>query len=268
MRDVPDPLPQRDALLADLKHSTSAQRRRVAEVRAREHVGAAGWAQSSTLEDIVRTGRQGLAATEALRQVVHLTTEQLRTLPLGAPGEQRDDHTQALHSIVRRGQEQITAAQALDELLCQALDDVSHTPLHELNVQRLRLVHERVREQVAALNTIIDSARAQADTLEQLGALERVSAEHQQRVQNLRQLGSEEEAQALGEAGEQIVTRLASLEDAAPQQLGALKRIGEAVVEQLPETSTDVLTQAEALEDLARAAHEKSETLRRSKQGD
>ncbi|MFC4639707.1 hypothetical protein [Deinococcus hohokamensis] len=262
MQNVSTPIEARDALLADLKDSTSAQRRRVAEVRAREHVGAAGWAQSSTLEDIVRTGRQGLAATDALQQVVHLTSEQLRTLPLGAPGEQREDHALALENIVRHGQEQITAAQALDELLCQALDHVSRTPLHELNVQRLLLVHDHVRDQVTALNTIIESARAQAATLEQLGALERISAEHLQRVQDLRQLGSEEEAQALGEAGEQIVTRLASLEDAAPQQLDALKRIGEAVVEQLPETALDVQTQAEALEELSRAAHEKSEALR------
>ncbi|ACO45581.1 hypothetical protein DEDE109153_04915 [Deinococcus deserti] len=259
---VSELIEKRDELLAGLEHSNSVQRRRLSEVRAREHVGAAGWAQSSTLEEIIRTGREGLSATDALRQVVSLTTEQLRTLPLSAPLDQRDGHLQALQDIVDRSEEQITAAQALDELLRQALDDVTHTPVQELNVQRLKRVHQRVREQVQALNTIIEAAQVQADTLEQLGALERVSAEHQQRVQSLKQFSAEDEVLALGEVGEQLVTRITQLDETPPGQLNALTRIGEAVVDSVPETGGDPCTQADALDRLARAAQDKSENLR------
>lgn len=141
---------KRDALLSEAQQATSSQRRRVSEFKAREHVGAAGWQQTAALESILRTGREGLAVTDALRQVVRLTTEQIRTLSLSEMREQ-GEHVRALHEVVRNGEEQITAAQALEEVLCQALDDVARTPLDDVNVSRLKQIHQRVQEQVAAL---------------------------------------------------------------------------------------------------------------------
>ncbi|GBF05146.1 hypothetical protein DAERI_030312 [Deinococcus aerius] len=252
---------KRDALLAGAQLAVREQRRRVAEVRAREHVGAAGWAQTSTLEQIIRAGREGLAATDTLRQLVRLTSEQVRALPLAAEQE-REEHARALSEIVRSGETQITAAEALEELICQALEEVARTSVDEVNVRTLRQIHGWVREQMVALNTIIEAAQAQADTLEQVARLDRLNAEYQSRVDALRKLGAEEEAHALAVEGERIVERLAELDAAGPHQLGALTRIGEAVAEQVTETGTSRDEQAEALDDLAHAASEKAQELR------
>ncbi len=253
---------RRDALLADAQRAVGEHRRRVAEARAREHVGAAGWAQTSTLEAIIRAGREGLAATDALRQVVRLTTEQVRTLPLAAPGETREAQAQALSEIVQSGEEQLGAAEALDALVRRALDEVAQTPVSEVSVQALRRIHERLQAQVGALSTIIEAARAQSDTLEQIARLERVSADHLQRVEAIRQLGAQEEVQALGEIGEEVVERIAELDEANSRQLGVLARIGEAVVEKVAETGTTPSEQVQALEDLAHAAQDRAEKLR------
>ncbi|CAM3641800.1 hypothetical protein DEFR109230_06535 [Deinococcus frigens] len=248
--------------MADAWNAAHSQHRRVSEVRAREHVGAAGWAQSSTLEDIIRTGQQGLAATDALRQVIHLTTEQIRTLPLGASPHERGGQTQALLDIVENGEQQITAAQALDQLVCLALEDVARTPVDELNVAQLRLIHGRVNDQLAALKNIIGAARAQAQTLEQANHLEQVLNEHQHRVDEIQRFSAAHEADALADAGESIVARISELDEAAPEQVDALVQIGEAVVEKMGETGASEQEQAEALEELADEMKEKADELR------
>ncbi|BDP42509.1 hypothetical protein DAETH_24780 [Deinococcus aetherius] len=253
---------KRDALLASARQAVGEHRRRVAEARAREHVGAAGWAQTSMLEAIIRAGREGSAAVDALRQVVSLTTEQVRTLPLGAPGEAREVHAQALSEIVHSGEEQISAAEALDDLVCHALAEVTRTPVAEVNVQALRRIHEWLQGQVGALETITGSARAQADTLEQISRLERVSAEHQERVEATRHLSARERVQVLGDLGEEVVGRIAELDEANAHQLDALGRIGEAVVEKVAETGTTPSQQVQALEALAQAVQDKAEELR------
>lgn len=253
---------KRDALLAGARRAVGEQRRRVAEVRAREHVGAAGWAQTSMLEQIIRAGREGLAATDALRQMVYLTTEQLRTLPLAAQEGEREAHARALSNIVQSGEAQITAAEALDELVRQALDQVAQTPVGEVNVQRLRQIHDRVQEQMRALHTIIEAAQVQANTLEQVSQLERVSAEHHRRVEAIGHLGAEEELRALAGAGEGVVDRITELDEAGSAQLNALSRIGEAVVEKVSETAAPVPEQVQVLSDLAQAVQQKAEKLR------
>lgn len=254
---------KRDALLAQTQRAADEQRRRMSEARAREHVGAAGWTQTSTLESIIRAGREGLAATDALRQAVNLTTEQVRTLSLAVPSREREGHAHALAEIVHSSEAQITAAQALDTLVCRALDDVAGTPGDEVSVTTLRRIHQRVLTQMAALNTIIASARAHASTLEEVARLDRLSAEHQARVEAIRQLSASEEAHALAEAGETVVGRIAELDEAAPAQLQALTRIGEAVVEKVSETGASPSEQAAALEELTQTVREKAGELHR-----
>jgi len=252
---------KRNALLAHTQRSVSEQRRRMSEARAREHVGAAGWAQTSTLESIIRAGREGLAATDALRQAVVLTTEQVRTLSLAAPSQEREGHAQALAEIVHSSEEQITASQALDDLVSRALDEVARTPGDEVSVATLRQIHGRVQTQLAALSTILASARAQASTLEEVARLDRLSAEHQARVQAIHQLSAAEEAQALAEAGENVVERIAELDEASGAQLQALTRIGEAVVEKVSETGASGAEQAAALEELTQVAQRQAGKL-------
>ncbi len=258
----------RNELLESIQHASSLQRRRVSEVRAREHVGAAGWAQTSTLEAIIRTGQQGLAATEALRQVISLTGEQIRALPLGAPLQERSGEVQALQDIVNTGQEQMTVAEALNRLVGQALEEVTRTPLNDLNVGRLQFIHARVEEQLTALQTLIQAAQAQAQTLEQAGHLEGVLSEHQRRVADLRHFSAEAEAQALAEAGTQIVERISALDGAAASQVDALTQIGEAVADHMGETGAPSTQQAEALEKLAHDMESEAQALRGQTSGD
>lgn len=252
---------KRDDLLSDTERATLSQRRRVSEVRARQHIGAAGWQQNATLESILRAGREGLNATDALRQVISLTTEQIRTLPLSDMSGQ-NEHLQALQAIVRNGEEQLTAAQALDDVVCQALDDVSNTPLDEVSVLRLRHIQDRVQEQVGALMTIIKAAQVQAHTLEQASRLEEISAEHQQKVLDIRHFSAGEEAEALAETGQRVVERIAELDEAHPSQLEALEKIGHSVVQSVPETGAEAAAQADTLEKLAETAQQKAEELR------
>lgn len=253
---------KRDGLLVHAQQALHSQRRRLSEVRAREHVGAAGWAQSSTLEEIIRTGQQGLAATDALRQVIYLTTEQIRALPLGASQNERGDQAQALLDIVKNGEQQVTAAQALNVLISLALDDVSRTPLDDLNVARLQAIQERVGGQLEALTAIIGAAQAQSQTLEQAAQLEQVLTEHQQRLSDIRRFSAEEEIQALAVAGEQIVERIGELGDAAEQQVGALTQIGRAVAEHMGDTGVSGEEQAVALEELAHDLKDRAGELR------
>ncbi|QLG12337.1 hypothetical protein HLB42_03360 [Deinococcus sp. D7000] len=248
--------------MASAQQAAHFQRRRVLEVRAREHVGAAGWAQSSMLEDIIRTGQQGLAATDALRQVISLTSEQIRALPLGASPDERDDQAQALMNIVENGEQQVTAAQALNALIGLALEDVARTPLNDLNVSRLHAIHERVAQQLEALDTIIGTAQAQAQTLTQAAQLEEVLAEHQRRLSELRRLSAEEEIQALTAAGEQIVERISALDDAGERQVDALTQIGKAVADHMSDTGASGEQQAEALEGLAHEMTDRAGELR------
>ncbi|WP_291428086.1 hypothetical protein [Deinococcus sp.] len=248
--------------LVDVREDSLRQRRRVSEFRAREHVGAAGWAQTSALEAMIRAGREGLAATDALRQVVHLTTEQLRTLPLNASGPERSAQSEALGDILQSSQAQFTAAQAMDVLVSEALDAVAHTPVDDLSVARLKAIHGRVREQVATLETIIQSAQVQARTLDQIGELDRVSAEFHDRVVGLKRLSEQEQVQTLAEEGEHVVELIGALDGAAPQQVDALSRIGEAVAEEMTGTGASPETQAQALEELAHLMAEKAQGVR------
>lgn len=257
-----EPPQNRDLLLADAQTAALAQRRRLSEVRAREHVGAAGWAQASTLEAIIRASQEGVIATEALRQVVSLTGEQLRTLPLSTAGEERAGHAATLQDVLSSGEDQLTVAHSVGDLVCRALDEVARTPVAEISMERLRGIQGRVLEQVEALGTIIASAQAQADTLEQVQRLDGVIAEHQRRVASIREYTASAEAEALAGAGEQIVQRLGELDEAPPKQIEALSRIGEAVAERVGETGATEEKKAQALDDLADTMTEKAREIR------
>ncbi len=214
------------------------------------------------LEDIIRTGQQGLAATDALRQVIYLTTEQIRALPLGASADERGGQAQALLDIVENGEQQVTAAQALNALIGLALEDVARTPLNELSVSRLQAIHERVNGQLGALTAIIDTAQAQTQTLEQAAQLEELLNDHQRRLNEIRRVSLEEEIQALTVAGEQIVERISELDDAAEQQVDALTQIGKAVADHMAETGASDEEKAEALEGLAHEMRDRAGELR------
>lgn len=247
---------------------SAAQLRRQSEAKAREHVGAAGWLQSATLERIIRAGQEQLSATDTLRQVLALTLEQVRAAPLGLQATDRDAQAEALADLVASGEQQLSAAEALDRLIGGALGHVLQTPMHELNVRVLEQVHARVQRQLAALHAIIDAARAQAEGVQQLRTLEALSSAHRANIQAIAQLSADAEVAVLEDAALQSVGRIADLDSAREgQQLGALERIGGAAVERIAGLDAPAGAQVGALEGLAEAAGQKAQQLRAEGEG-
>ena len=248
--------------LLDLSQGSREQLRRQAEARAREQVGAAGWQQTSLLEEIIRAGRDQFASTDALRQEVRQTTESLRGLPLSAGQGSRDEQQQALERLVEVGHQQIGSAHELEEVIQQALREIAQTPLPDLNAQQLQRVLGRVREQIGALDLLIEVARAQVGTLEQLQTLDLVSAAYQQRLQEMRTLNAEDELDRLGELAVETVERIAGVSAAGEKQLETLGDIGGAVVQQVTATTASRDDQLETLESIQLAAVQQAEQLR------
>ena len=251
-----------NSALRELVERSREQQRKLSEARAREHVGAAGWQQTSLLEEIIRAGRSQFASTDALRQVVKLTTQNLRELPLAAGQEPRDDQQRTLEGIVESGNQQVSAAHELEEVIRQALAEVLDTPLSDLNARKLGRVLERVREQIRALNLMIEAARAEVGTLEQLQALDAVSTKYQQRLGELNSLSAEEELEMLGTVGEQVVGRITELDAHGDKQLEKLGSIGEAVVKGVAETSASKDEQLHTLEGIQAEAEAEASKLK------
>jgi hypothetical protein len=237
------------------------QRRRLNETQAREHVGAAGWRQTSLLEEIIRAGREQFASTDALRQVVSVTTQSLRTSALSSQ-EDRRGQQRTLEGIVASGHEQVALAHELEGVIERALREVIGTPLSDVNARRLEHVLNRVREQIGALNLMIEAARAQVGSLEQLQALDAVSATYQRRLGELSSLSAEEELDALGSMGEQVAQRIVEVDAPAEKQLEKLGTIGEAAVKQVAETAASKDAQLNTLEGIQAEAEREAEKLR------
>ncbi|MFC4454452.1 hypothetical protein [Deinococcus sonorensis] len=247
--------------LQQLNREVQQQQHRLQEARAREHVGAAGWAQTSLLEDIIRAGRQQLAATDALRQVMTFTDQELRSTPLAAGQAVRQEQEHTLREVVASGDQQLNAAHALSRVIQEALQAVTDTPLHDISAAQLRRIHGRVQQQIRALQVVIEAARAQSSTLEQLQALDEVSAAYSEQVAALDTLSAEEELSHLQETGKQVVERISELEDAGPaRQLEALERIGSAAVQHVGHTDASPTEQVQTLTHLQ---EETDQALRR-----
>ena len=259
-----NPAPDVNSTLLQLSERSREQQRKLSEARAREHVGAAGWQQTSLLEEIIRAGRDQFASTDALRQVVKLTTQTLRDLPLAAGQEPRDDQQRTLEGIVASGNQQVGAAHELEEVIEQALAEVLDTPLSDLNARKLERVLERVREQIRALNLMIEAARAEVGTLEQLQALDAVSVAYQQRLGELQSLSAEDELEVLGTVGEQVVGRITELDASGSKQLEKLGSIGEAAVKGVSETAASKDEQVHTLEGIQAEAEREVVKLKAS----
>ena len=247
-------IPTADQALQLLNSQVTEQQRRLSEARAREHVGAAGWAQANLLEDIIRAGRDQFAATDALRQVIQLTSGQLRALPLSAGQEARDDHRRTLQDIVASGQQQVSAAQALEEVIQLALRDVVDTPMQELSAAQLGRIHAHLQEQLSALSLMMEAARSQAGTLDQMQALDEVSAAYQERVDELGTLSAEKELDQLAAVGGQVMSRIAELDEAGEKQLETLEVLGESALRQVSDTGASRSSQLRTLEYLREEA--------------
>jgi hypothetical protein len=245
-----------ETLLTLSRERAVGQARRLSEARAREHVGAAGWAQASVLEQIIRAGQAQIEATDTLRTVVQLSTEQLRALTLEEVRAQAGEQDRTLGQIMAEGTQQVRAAESLSELIQAALDDVVRVPLSEVSVRHLEQIGVRVREQLESLQTLLASARAQAQTLSQLQSLDQVSRDHARRVDQLRSETAAAAAERLGQQGEAIVEAITELDEGRLQQVSALQGIGSAAVEAVNETGASRAEQLAALEAIARTTQE------------
>jgi hypothetical protein len=270
MKDVPAisedlTLPRASSTAETLQQLSAASRvqmRRLSEARAREHVGAAGWRQTTLLEEIILAGRSQFSSTDALRQVVSLTTESLRALPLSAGQETRDHQQRTLEGVLESGHQQVEAAHELEGVIGQALREIVDTPLPDLNVRRLERVLERVQEQIRSLDLMIEAARAQVGTLEQLQALDNLSESYQRRLGELHALSAAEELEMLGNMGEEVARRVTQLDVPGDRQLETLGHIGEAAVKQVAATDASREEQLQTLDALQDHAEQEAERLR------
>ncbi|WP_407541934.1 hypothetical protein Q0M94_20865 (plasmid) [Deinococcus radiomollis] len=125
---------------------------------ARQHVGAAGFAQRNVLEQIITAGREQIVYTRALRKVVASTLRQL---------EAQEDRVErvpsrTLQQIVSSGQRQIETAQQLKDTIQQTLSNVLDTPLDLVSAQVLAVLSESVRRQARHLELLIQVALNEA----------------------------------------------------------------------------------------------------------
>ncbi len=245
---------ERDAALTQLSEARARQthNRRVAS--AREHVGAAGWAQSAALEKIIHAGREQFAVTDALRQVVNLTLTQLRQVSLEDIGQFGPGQASALKTIIESGGEQVDAALALQALIEDALAAVVDTPLGDLSVTKLEHIRAAVERQTRALHDMIAAAKSQAHTLEQLRALDAVSAEQQARVASSAHTEAELKVLALEQVAGQAAHEIGQLSKAGEgAQLAALEQVAARAVDEIRQLA-DTPEQEEALRHVAERA--------------
>ena len=203
MTDMPD---------EEAQHELDLAAERFSIMSARSHVGAAGFAQSQALETIISAGREQIALTQSLRQVVSATQAQLRDIAIRYDAQIAQVHTSTLDGVVRSGRAQIEAADLLRRTIQSTLTDVRGTPLEEISVAVLAALGTVVQRQAQALEDLIAVAISEATSAEQITRLERVSAEAALRVESVNHERTERELVYLEHLRQQAMARIRQLE--------------------------------------------------------
>lgn len=185
---------------------------RAAILSTRSHVGAAGFAQTQALEMIISAGREQIALTQALRQVVVTAQAQLRDIAVRFDAQIAQVHTGALEGIVESGRSQIAAADELRRAIQATLTDVRGTPVEDISVTVLTTLGTVVRRQAQGLKDLIEVAISEATSAEQITKLERVSAEAALRIESVEHERTERELAYLEHLKQQTLTRIRQLE--------------------------------------------------------
>lgn len=254
--------------MTDPSHSTPPDEiddavERASFVSARQHVGAAGFAQRDVLEQIIAAGQEQLAFTQSLRQVVASTLEQLRALPVKDLPDAAQTHLGALQDIVASGQQQIETATQLRQTIQRALDEVRNTPLEHVSAYVLSTLKDAVHQQVSDLQEIIGVAIDEAATTEQIAQLQQVSADAAQRVLAGQHAREERELAELDRLGQEALEKIRHLEaqgqthEAQRTTLEGEAQTAQGEIERLE--ATNVQEQAE----IARMEREQVETVER-----
>lgn len=224
---------------------------------ARQHVGAAGFAQSNVLEQIISAGREQIGVIQSLRQVVAATQTQLRTLPPSAEADATQPQVAALQNIVGEGQTQIEAAEDLRRAIQRTLADVRDTPVGEVSARVLKTLGEIVWQQAAALEDLISAAITQASTPEQITNLERVSEETQTRLKNAEHEQVEHELVQLHLRGQQALERIRSLEAGGQTHAAQKEQLEQEAEVARQNISALEVAETHNREDLARLARQR-----------
>ncbi|GHF53856.1 DNA repair exonuclease SbcCD ATPase subunit [Deinococcus metalli] len=185
---------------------------RYSALSARSHVGAAGFAQTQALEAIISAGRDQIALTHALRQVIVTTQAQLRSMAPPAGDANVQEQTAALEGVVRSGQTQIEAADELRRVIQAALNDVRGTPVEDISVTVLTDLGGEVHRQAQALNDLLEAAISEAASPEQVTTLERVGAEASLQMDAVEHRRAERELAHLDDLKNQVLSRIRQLE--------------------------------------------------------
>ncbi|WP_019588831.1 hypothetical protein [Deinococcus apachensis] len=196
----------------DLPSEVDAKDEARSFMSARHHVGAAGFAQSNVLEQIITAGREQIELIRSLRQVVDATHAQLQALPPADRADATQPQVATLQNIVREGQAQIEAAEELRRAIQRTLADIRGTPVEEVSAKVLKTLGEIVWQQAADLENLITAAITEASTTEQITNLERVSEETQTRLEHVEHEQVERELVHLHLLGHQALEHIRSLE--------------------------------------------------------
>ncbi|THF84379.1 hypothetical protein E7T09_20465 [Deinococcus sp. KSM4-11] len=185
---------------------------RHAAVSARHHVGAAGFAQAEALEQIISAGREQIALTQSLRQVVITTQTQLRDAADKFDTEQAEFHAGKLQEVVRSGHAQIEAADHLRLAIQSTLTSVRGTPLEDISAGLLTTLGTLVQQQAKSLEHLIVTAISETTNAEQIRKLQLVSADAALRSEAVEHERTERELVNLEHLQTQTLTRIRQLE--------------------------------------------------------
>ncbi|PYE50963.1 hypothetical protein [Deinococcus yavapaiensis] len=197
--------------------SDESDDRRVAAERAsfaaaREHVGAAGFAQRDVLERLIDAGREQIQFTVSLRQVLTITLQQLHALPLMDLHQAAEPHVTTLESIVQSSRAQLETADRLRDSIQRALVEVRGTPIEDISAQVLTNLSQVVQHQAADLAALISLALNEASTVEQITTLQRVSTQAHEQLQQAKHEQAERALMHLNQISQDVLTRIRALE--------------------------------------------------------
>lgn len=194
---------------------------------ARRHVGAAGTQQTAALERIIAVGRSQPSITRALERIAQTLREE------GAGTSQTE--TQAL---LEATQVQLQFVRHLEEIVTEALNWVTSTPIEHISAAMLNEVDLGAKAQLSALERLVEEVEQRSSSRPQLNVLEQVETDVHQALGAIEAQETRGQVESLSLVGQEAVAQLAALEQAP---------VGEQIA---------------ALEDVAQAAHEQAETLR------
>ncbi|GGL89838.1 hypothetical protein GCM10010840_29860 [Deinococcus aerolatus] len=185
-------------------------------ISARRHVGAAGFAQSEALEQIVSAGREQITVAQALRRVVATTQTQLqaqlRDGAVTADLQAAQVQVARLEQMIASGQAQIDAAHILQQAIQDALVNVRGTPLENISAGLLTTLGAEVQRQAKALEALIAMAISAAASTEQIMTLEQVSADVAEQSESAEHERTERELAHLDDMHQQTLRRIRQLE--------------------------------------------------------